>query len=114
MTKSNDPFELEIDELSLAIYCMEAVMDELSRARNLHPNWPEDDLVLASAVVVEEAGELLKACMDVRNGKVGVTIDDVYKEAVQTAAMGLRFLKDTKAMRELMVRKMEEGEGVIE
>ncbi len=69
------------------------VVDELCRAQALHPEWPEDP-VHAAGIVIEEAGELMQACLDKTYG--GKHADKVRAEAIQTTAMGLRFLLNYK------------------
>jgi hypothetical protein len=65
------------------------IINELHKAMDKHPNWP-DDPVHAAAIVCEESGELIRAAIQYR-AEDGDE-DAMYKEAVQTAAMGLRFL----------------------
>lgn len=67
--------------------------EELERAEKQHPEWPKD-LVYQAAIVQEESGEFLKAVMDYKSGKGPA--DDIIKEAIQTGAMILRFLKNEK------------------
>ena len=73
---------------------MQAIFSELKRAEELYPGWP-DDIIHAAAVVGEEAGELTKACLHFRyqNGN----LEECWKEAVQTAAMAIRFLLNMEA-----------------
>ena len=71
------------------ILCL--VMAELERAEKIHPAWPTD-LVKASAILAEEAGETLQAANtfdETRSGK-----KEIITEAVQTAAMAIRLLKN--------------------
>lgn len=71
------------------ILCL--VMAELERAGKIHPAWPTD-LVKASAILAEEAGETLRAANtfdETRSGK-----KEIITEAVQTAAMAIRLLKN--------------------
>ena len=70
---------------------LEAILTEVSRAENKHPNWPTD-LVYAATIVAEENGELTRACLQFQceNG----AIDEVRKEAIQTAATCIRLLKN--------------------
>lgn len=77
--------ELSNDDL----YALKKITEELLRARELHPSWPEDSIHQA-AIVQEEAGELIRAALQHE-------FDDAPKqpmetEAIQTAAMALRFL----------------------
>lgn len=66
-----------------------AVFEELKRAEEEYPMWP-DDIVHAAAIVGEEAGELIRASIDWYYGR-GNSVE-CRKEAIQTAAMALRFL----------------------
>lgn len=71
------------------LQALKKVSEELVRARDLHPSWPEDSIHQA-AIVQEEAGELIRAALQHE-------FDDAPKkpmetEAIQTAAMALRFL----------------------
>lgn len=65
------------------------ILAELRRAERKFPTWPTDP-VHASAIVAEEAGELVRAA----NQATFESGDpqDMLTEAVQTAAMGLRFV----------------------
>ena len=65
------------------------VMAELESAENKFPDWPED-IIHTAAIVSEEAGELVQAC----NNKFffGGGEQECIDEAVQTAAMAIRFL----------------------
>lgn len=65
------------------------VFDELGRAKSKFPTWPDDPLH-AVAVVNEEAGELTRAVL--QWAYEGGDVENVQKEAVQTAAMAIRFL----------------------
>jgi NTP pyrophosphatase (non-canonical NTP hydrolase) len=67
------------------------VMDEVRRAKEKFPWWPEDP-VHAAAIVAEEAGELTQASLQFTY-EVG-TFDDMREEAIQTAAMAIRFLEN--------------------
>lgn len=74
---------------SADLQALKKVSEELMRARELHPTWPEDSIYQA-AIVQEEAGELIRAALQHE-------LDDEARqpmetEAVQTAAMALRFL----------------------
>jgi hypothetical protein len=72
------------------------VLAELSAAMAKFPTWPTDPLH-ASGVVAEEAGELFKAVLqqvyEPHKNKPG----DVRKEAIQTAAMAIRFIASMDA-----------------
>lgn len=62
---------------------------ELRRAETKHPGWPSDP-VHAAAVVAEESGELVKAAMEYYFEDKAPSL--MYNEAVETAAMAIRFL----------------------
>lgn len=64
---------------------------ELDRAIEKFPEWPTDPIHAAS-VVAEESGELTKETNEFRYEPGKNSITDVRNEAVQTAAMAIRFL----------------------
>ncbi|KAF1697964.1 hypothetical protein CSC62_07400 [Pseudoxanthomonas jiangsuensis] len=67
------------------------VMAELARATAKFPTWPTDPLH-AVAVLGEESGELTRAVMQAVYEPHKGGREQVREEAVQTAAMALRFL----------------------
>ena len=67
------------------------ISEELERAIAKFPTWPNDALH-AVAVLGEEYGELVKGVLQLAYEPNKTTIDDVRQEAVQTAAMAIRFL----------------------
>lgn len=67
------------------------VLREIERAMDKFPTWPTDP-IHAAAVVGEEFGELMKTVVEHTYEPNKSTRDDVRKEAIQTAAMALRFL----------------------
>lgn len=69
--------------------CIEDVFNELRKAEEKFPGFPQDP-IHAAAVVAEEVGELQQACLQFTYEKG--SFDNVHKEAVHAAAMGLRFL----------------------
>lgn len=69
----------------------DAIEDELCRAMKKFPTWPTDPLH-AVAVLGEEFGELTKAVLQHTYEQEKSSREDVRREAVQTAAMALRFL----------------------
>lgn len=73
-----------------------AVMAEVARATEKFPTWPTDALH-AVAVLGEEFGELTKAVLQATYEPHKSTPDDARTEAVQTAAMALRFLASLDA-----------------
>jgi hypothetical protein len=72
------------------LLCQE-ILEELQRAENIHPNWPTDP-VHAGAILAEEAGEVVKAINNVVTKHKGES--DYATEAIQCAAMCIRFLKN--------------------
>lgn len=62
---------------------------EYRAAIKKHPKWPSN-IVESAAIVGEESGELLRAALNFRNEKG--RFYEMHKEAIQTAAMALRFL----------------------
>ena len=67
------------------------VLAEVEKATAKFPTWPTR-LIDAGNVVSEEAGELAKACLQVTYEPHKETLSGVRMEAIQTAAMCLRFL----------------------
>ena len=65
------------------------ISSEYIEAKNKHPNWPTDE-IHQTAIVQEEAGEMIRAALNYKYE--GARYSEIHKEAVQTAAMGLRFL----------------------
>lgn len=72
---------------------VEALLNELHDAEIQHPSWPEE-AVHAAAIVVEEAGELLRDTATYEENGDAKLITNMQIEAVQTGAMALRFLKN--------------------
>lgn len=68
-----------------------SILEELERATRKFPTWPTDPLH-AVAVLGEEFGELTKAVLQCTYEPYKSGPDDVRKEAIQTAAMALRFV----------------------
>lgn len=66
------------------------VIRELERATKKFPTWPTDPLH-ALAVLGEEFGELTKATLQLTYEPEKTTHEELQKEAIQTAAMALRF-----------------------
>jgi NTP pyrophosphatase (non-canonical NTP hydrolase) len=64
---------------------------EVDRAEKKHPDWPRD-LVYAGAIVAEESGELIRACVQSKFEQGDR--EEVRKEAIQTIATCIRLLKN--------------------
>ena len=62
----------------------------MQKAEEKHPHWPED-ILHAVGILVEEVGELQKACLEwvYEDGEK----IEIEKEAIHSAAMALRFMK---------------------
>lgn len=69
---------------------IQAVMDELQRATIKFPTWPTDPLH-ALGVVHEEVGELSKEVLQLVYEPHKTSPAKVREEAIQAAAMALRF-----------------------
>lgn len=74
---------------------------EVRKAKRAFPSWPDHPAAQAG-IVVEEAGELMKASLEFKyeKGKNGLSVNEqkesIRKEAIQTAAMAIRFLEHMK------------------
>lgn len=85
---------------------------EMTRAESLHPNYPSDHL-RRTAIMVEEAGEAIRAALQVT--RVGspvhgyASLEDLRQELVQTAAMCVRQLKVMAEERYEMNRLYDEA-----
>lgn len=79
---------------------LQAIEAELESAKARYPWWPSD-AVHAGAIVAEESGELTQATLDHfyahLNHNGADTIARMRKEAIQTAAMAIRFLENMEA-----------------
>lgn len=69
---------------------------ELERATTKFPTWPTDPLH-AVAVLGEEFGELTKDVLQLTYEPHKTTRENVRKEAIQTAAMAIRFVRSLDA-----------------
>jgi len=67
------------------------IMAEVEKSTAKFPTWPTR-IIDAGNVVSEESGELAKACLQVTYEKHKETLAGVRMEAIQTAAMCVRFL----------------------
>lgn len=66
------------------------ILSEVNRAENKYPTWPECN-VKRAAIVMEEAGELIREANLLDEGKGSVS--NLRTEAIQTAAMCVRLLR---------------------
>ena len=96
LTPSEEEIIQKIRSLDIHLL-LDAILNELERAENKFPIWPAD-IVHAGAIVSEESGELIRACLDREYANGGESdaqlLDECQKEAVQTGAMAFRFLKN--------------------
>lgn len=76
-----------------------AAEDELRRARILHPVWPEN-IVLATSILSEECGEVVKSANDAHWKVSRSELVNVRYETIQVIAMCLRLLLDTPSLAE--------------
>ncbi len=76
----------------------DSIQDELARAKRLFPTWPRDPFH-AVAILGEEFGELTKAIVEHTYEPHKSQRADVFAEAVQTAAMAIRFLENFASYR---------------
>lgn len=67
------------------------VLKEVEKAIEKFPTWPTDPLH-ALAVLGEEYGELNKAVLQYTYEPHKTSLEEIKTEAIQTAAMALRFL----------------------
>ncbi len=70
---------------------LQEILKEVKRATELFPTWPTDPLH-AKAVLDEEVGELEKAILETIYEPHKSNKDNVREEAIQSAAMAIRFL----------------------
>jgi hypothetical protein len=66
---------------------MGLIFRELRKAEKKHPGWP-DDKIHAVGIVIEEAGEAMRAAIDITYS-VG-SMEDLKIELAQTGAMAIR------------------------
>ena len=78
-----------MDKLEAAEKAIDSIFDELRAAEEKHPGWPEDK-IHAVAIMVEEAGESMRAAIDYTYS--AGDIEHLRKELAQTGAMCLRAL----------------------
>lgn len=82
--------------MGLSENTVDSIEKELKKAIEKFPNWSTDPLH-AAAVVSEEVGELVKSILEyIYEPAKQVTIQDIENEAIQVAAMALRFVASVK------------------
>lgn len=77
------------------VNALEDITKELYRAIELFPEWPTDPLHAVS-IIGEEFGELTQAVLDMTYAPHKVCVNDIKEEAIQTAAMAIRFYINLK------------------
>lgn len=70
---------------------IDLILAEVAAARAKHPGWPDADTLFAAAIVAEESGELMRAA--VQHKGEGGSLEACDKEAIQTAAVAIRFIE---------------------
>ena len=68
------------------------ILNEVNNAVDKFPTWP-NDVLHAVAVLGEEFGELTKAALQLTYEPHKTSMSELRKEAIQTAAMSIRFLQ---------------------
>lgn len=86
-------FVLDNPKNPIFLQVLQAILEEFDRATKIHPDWPTDP-VHAAAIIGEEAGEVIKAVNNAVTGKKNGKDSDYRTEAIQCAAMCIRFLKN--------------------
>lgn len=90
----DDGGQYKLDDVVMAFF------NELRRAEQIHPNWPEDR-VYQSIILTEEVLELVQAAQEyeterITNGNFSQIEDELLEqmatEAIQVGAMAMRFL----------------------
>jgi phosphoribosyl-ATP pyrophosphohydrolase len=77
---------------------MTIIYEEVARAKEMFPSWPVESFdngrIVIAAIIAEEAGEVVKAALNMRPGDPHTTTREEYRqEIVQTAAMCIRALE---------------------
>ena len=67
------------------------IQAELRRSVKQHPRYPNDE-VRRAAITAEEAGEVIKAALDVTREPSESGMLDLYKENMQLAAMAIKHM----------------------
>ncbi|MGB0758674.1 MAG: hypothetical protein ACPGPS_04045 [Rubripirellula sp.] len=83
----------QVEQVSQPDGIMAAIANELARAEEIHPLWPEDP-IHATAIIAEELGELQRAVLQkCYERQKAVTVPFIQMEAIQIGAMVVRFLR---------------------
>ena len=73
------------------LYLWIDILCEVNRAKEIHPEWP-DDVIHAVAIVAEESGEAVRAALNYAYH--GGAKKDIKTELIQTAATCIRALNN--------------------
>lgn len=74
------------------MHILREILKEVERAKESNPTWPTDPLH-AKSILGEELGELERAILQTIYEPDKAGRDDVREEAIQVAAMCVRFLQ---------------------
>lgn len=74
-------------------FILDDIINEVNRAELKHPNWPSDNIHAAS-IVAEEFGEMMREAVKIEMNEPDASVDNLRKEAIQTAATCIRLLKN--------------------
>lgn len=85
---------------------IQTIERELDDTLKQWPAWPADP-VHAAAVIAEETGELVQACLDFTYALPSFYGDSIQKEAAQVGAMAIRMLMHVEQYK---VRQSEPAE----
>lgn len=94
----NTPHHLLFIGTAREVEALGKILEEYNRAQKLHPNWPVSRIEEV-AVVAEEAGEAVKAALNLRvtdNHFEKSSVDEYKTELTQTGAMAFRALVNTR------------------
>lgn len=82
---------MEADKTMTRDEAIRTIERELDEALEQWPAWPADP-VHAAAVIAEETGELVQACLDFTYALPNFHRESIQKEAAQVGAMAIRML----------------------
>ena len=89
--------QVELQNAEVADDVLDRIFSELRKAEAKFPGWP-DDVVHGAAIMGEEAGEALKAALDLYYGRG--SLEELKKETAQAGAMAIRFLAYLETLEE--------------
>src|SRR5260221_10758413 len=72
-------------------------MQETANARRVYPWWPTD-IVHATVIMCEEAGEALKVANEIRWNHKDATLAHLHDEVMHTMAMCIRLMIETPGL----------------